>query len=157
MNEPYRIEDEPLPSSLDKSAVNPLFPLLGLMFGGAWLAWPWFAFNAAAMGSPTRKREWQIVAGALLGSMVLALLVIWADREHVVSTYTVRFAILGLQVWKLGCAYKLQTMQSRTFELFEYYGGTPRNGLVLVIASSLLRSVVLGLVEGNLFLLLVLA
>src|SRR5262245_5445757 len=60
----YQIADEPAPSTFAKYAVNPLFPMLAMMFAGVWFAWPWFAFNSFAIGSPTRRAElaW-LVAG----------------------------------------------------------------------------------------------
>ena len=61
----YTLADEPQPSGLQHLVVNPLWPLFGFMFGGAWLAFPWYVFNGFAMGSPTRKRE-AAVAGATL-------------------------------------------------------------------------------------------
>ena len=53
----YAIADEPEASRLAHLTVRPSMPLLALMLGGAWIAWPWFALNAYAMGSPTRRRE----------------------------------------------------------------------------------------------------
>jgi len=41
----YRIADEPRPGALSQLAVNPLWPLLAVMLGGTWIAWPWFALN----------------------------------------------------------------------------------------------------------------
>ena len=55
MSRAYHIADEPAASPLSKYAVSPLWPMLAVMFGGAWLAWPWFAVNAFAIGSASRK------------------------------------------------------------------------------------------------------
>ena len=48
----YQIADQPIDSSLRDHVVRPGAPLLAVMLCGTWLAWPWFAFNAIAMGSP---------------------------------------------------------------------------------------------------------
>ena len=53
----YQIADEPIETSLRAYVVRPSAPLMAIMLGGAWLSWPWFAFNAIAMGSPTRRKE----------------------------------------------------------------------------------------------------
>ena len=41
----YRIADEPRPGAMEHLAVDPLWPFLAIMFGGAWLSWPWFVFK----------------------------------------------------------------------------------------------------------------
>ena len=33
------VADEPLPGPLQRIAVNPFWPLLAVMFGGAWVSW----------------------------------------------------------------------------------------------------------------------
>ena len=58
---------------MSKLAVSPLWPMLGVMFGGAWLSWSWFALNSFAIGSASRKREiWLIAFGLALTSGSLA-------------------------------------------------------------------------------------
>lgn len=155
----YHLADEPLPTPLAKFAAHPIFPLLALMFGGAWLAWPWFALNAVAMGSPTRGKEARWLGAALLGSVVIALVVVWAAQQELMSAYGVRLSVLGLQVWKLAFAYRLQMLQDRTYELFVYYGAEPvstRPALAVLVLAGLVRSSLLDQV-GSLFLVLVLA
>ena len=54
----YRIGDEPQPGPLAQVAVNPVWPLLVVMFGGADLSWPWFALNSLASAALTAVRSW---------------------------------------------------------------------------------------------------
>lgn len=134
MSDVYRLPDEPKASGLSRWAVQPFWPLLGMMVGGAWLAWPWYVLNGFAMGSPTRRRELLLVVAGLaviplpVSGAGLLLLAGW-DRDWVVQ-------ITGLLVilWKLGISYWLYALQSRTFELYRYYGGAVANGgLPLII------------------------
>lgn len=133
----YRIADEPVPGRLASVAVNPFWPLLAGMLAGFWLALPWFAVNAAAMGSATRRREWAWVAGgaavsALLGGALLLAL----EREAIVLR-GFRYALVGLVAWRLAVAYAVFTLQQRSFELHRYFGGAARNGALLVVAAAL--------------------
>lgn len=128
----YRILDEPRPGALANLAVNPLWPLLAVMFGGTWLSWTWFAVNAFAVGSPTRWRELGLSVGGFVGTtgLVLALLVL-AD-QGIVEGVGIAYALVALVVWKLLVSYWLYALQSRTFALFEYFEGTAKNGLAVV-------------------------
>lgn len=133
MSDEYRLPDEPKASGLSRWAVQPFWPLLGLMIGGAWLAWPWFALNGFAMGSPTRRRELVlVVVGLLMTPLPIAaaglLLVAGWDQTWVIQ-------IMGLVVilWKLAIAYWLYALQSRTFEIYRYYGGGVANGGIALV------------------------
>ena len=53
----YEIIDEPRASRASSLAVDPLWPFLATMLGGAWLGWPWFLVNSHALGSSTKGRE----------------------------------------------------------------------------------------------------
>jgi len=131
--EAYRIADEPRPSPISHLAVNPFWPLFGLMFAGAWLAFPWFILNARAVGSPTAKREIALSAGALLGAAAIVMAMLFADGQNLLTASTVRYCLLALTVWKLGFAYWIYVTQARTFSIYEYYGGIARNGLFIVL------------------------
>ena len=52
----YAIADEPIETQRRHLVVDPSGPLLAEMVCGTWLSLPWFAFNAMAMGSPTRRK-----------------------------------------------------------------------------------------------------
>lgn len=137
MSAAYRIDDEPRPSKLAHLAVKPLWPLLGLMLAGSWLAWPWFALNSMAVGSPTARKELAWLAAAVVGSLLLIAAILYLDNQHVlVDNRQAKYALLTLTLWKLGTGYAIFTLQSRTLELYEYYGGILRNGLIVVLAAA---------------------
>ena len=129
----YRIEDEPRPGPLAHLVVNPLWPLFAVMFGGAGVSWPWFVFNGLAVGSPTRRREIVLAVGGFLGSFALILAIVALADAELLSRLGVRYAFLALTVWKLGVSYWLYTLQSRSFGLYEYFGGRARNGVLVVV------------------------
>lgn len=134
----YRIADEPAPGALANIAVNPLWPLVAVMFGGVWLSWSWFLLNGLAVGSPTRKREWAwIVAGLAVSAALLYGLFSLVDSGLILEKY-VKYAFLLVVVWKLGVTYVLFSLQSHSIELYEYYGGRLRNGAYVIIAAYLL-------------------
>lgn len=136
MSSAYRILDEPRPGALSHLAVRPFWPLLGLMLGGFWLALPWFVFNGIAVGSPTRGREILISLGGLAGAAALTFGIFALDGAGWIdSRLEVKLALLVVLVWKLGVAYALCMLQSRSFELYEHFGGRVRNGLLVVLAA----------------------
>lgn len=141
----YRIIDEPRPGLLAQAAVRPYWPLLATMLGGAWIGIPWLVINGLAVGS---SRRWQLVLvglGGLVGAVLLALgIVVLASTDVLTSRMGIQLGMLVLMVWKFGIAYVLYVMQSRDVDLFEYYRGTVRNGLFIVVAAFFLRSHVLG-------------
>jgi hypothetical protein len=148
----YQILDDPRPSGLAHLAVNPLWPLLAVMFGGTWLSWPWFALNGFAVGSPTRRRELALAAGGFAGSLALALGVLVLVGAGVVRGVGISYALIALTVWKLGVTYALHTLQVRSFHLYEYYGGATRNGIGVVFLGGLLgRKAVLAAVAWPLW------
>jgi hypothetical protein len=133
--ESYRIADEPRPSSLSRLAVNPIWPLLGMMFGGAWLCWPWFALNALAIGSATRRAEIVTLVFGAAATAASAAAVGTLLQNGSIGEQQLPYAVLSLITVKLLVAYRVQLWQSRSFELFEYFGGAAKSGmLVLVLA-----------------------
>ena len=129
----YRLPDEPLPSGLTRYAVDPMWPLLALMLGGNAFGLIWFVVNGLALGSPTRTREWVLVAISLLGS---AGLVFGLDSLAIAGWLQgseLRYAALSIITLKLATAYAIYMMQSRCFEIWEHYGGMARNGLPLLL------------------------
>lgn len=140
----YRLPDEPRPGALAHLAVHPTWPLFGLMFGGAWLSWPWFVLNGFAVGSPTRRRELLVVLLGLAGTALLVAGVMFAGGSHVIETRrAIRWAMLVPTGWKLAITYALYILQARTFEIHEHYGGVVRNGILVVVASTFVAPVVL--------------
>ncbi|MEM7352080.1 MAG: hypothetical protein AAF657_14870 [Acidobacteriota bacterium] len=135
----YRIEDEPQPGAWTHLVVDPMWPLLAVMFGGAFISWPWFAINGFAVGSPTRRRELALAAGGFVGSFLIMIVILALAGQGVFGEVGVRYALISLTVWKLAMSYWLYVLQSRSFSLYEHFGGTVRNGLVVVFLAYFLR------------------
>lgn len=142
----YRIEDEPQPGAWTHLVVHPMWPLLAVMFGGAFVSWPWFAVNGFAVGSPTRRRELALAVGGFVGSLVITVAVLLLASKEILSAAGVRYAMISLTVWKLAVSYWLYVLQSRSFALYEHFGGTVRNGLAVVFIAAFARGRVLAAV-----------
>lgn len=156
-NSTYRIDDEPRPGALARMAVSPFWPLLGLMLGGTWLGLPWFAFNAIAVGSPTRTRELTLVAVGIAGSVVICSMILHAmDVGYIRSKAGMQYALLVVLIWKLAIGYALFVQQSATIELYQYYGGVlSRFGIVvLLLATFVLREPIVNAIAQPLWFLL---
>ncbi|ANM31398.1 hypothetical protein ABI59_20210 [Acidobacteria bacterium Mor1] len=125
----YRIADEPRPGGLQHLVVSPIWPLLAVMFAGHTISWVWFAVNSIAMGSPTKKREIGLVVAGFVGVLLLRLGIVLLVGAEAVSDPYLTLPVMLLQ---LGMAYALFTLQSRTFGIYEYFGGIARNGLMVV-------------------------
>jgi hypothetical protein len=153
----YQIADEPIPPDSLKSLVcRPSAPLLAAMVCGAWLAWPWFAFNAIALGSPTKRRELIACAAGALGSAVLAIAILVLVRVGVIeSRLALEVALLGVTTWKLGVAQYVCKLQSRTFEVYTFYGGGVRSPRLVLTAGMYLRTLVLGLIDHPVWIIIV--
>ncbi len=145
----YQIADEPTPSDVLGNAVcSPSGPLLATMMCGAWLAWPWFAFNAIAMGSPTKRRELAMVGLALGGTIVLAIVVRALVGAGIIeSAFVLQLALLGISAWKVGMAYAISTVQTRAFDVYTLYGGKVARAMVVLILGQYLRRLVLGVTD----------
>lgn len=144
----YSIADEPAETPWTKYVVDPSAPLLAAMVCGAWLALPWFAFNAIAMGSPTQRREIGLCVLTAVVTAVLAVGVIALRERGAIESLTVlRFCFLGITAWKLGMAYVIQSMQERTFHVYEYYGGPVRSSGAALGAGYMLSGFVIGLID----------
>ncbi len=148
----YRIIDEPRPSGLSRFAVNPVWPLLGIMFVGSWLVFPWFAFNAFALGAPKRK----LLAIAAIGVFPALLAIIWALGTALYSEWigesTLRYLILSLVAIKLGAAYWLYYRQAPAFEIFSYYQEVPNTGIWVLAAAYFLEARLIGpAIDGSIW------
>jgi hypothetical protein len=136
VSETYRIADEPTPGRLGRLVVDPFWPLLGVMLAGFWLALPWFALNAAAMGSATRRREWAWLAGGLAISAVAGSALLYGIDHSLVGVRTARYAAIGLVAWRLAVAYAVFSLQQASFELHRHFGGAARNGVLVVVLAA---------------------
>ena len=145
----YAIADEPTETSWRHLVVNPSAPLLAEMLCGSWLAIPWFAFNAIAMGSPTKKRElWLCGAAFAVTAVMASVLIALVNRDIIESRTAIRLCLLGIVSWKLFIAYTINVVQSRTFSVYEYYGGAVRSGSAIIATGYLLRDFVFGLSDN---------
>jgi hypothetical protein len=148
----YLIADEPVDSALRDYVVRPHVPLLASMLCGTWLAWPWFAFNAIAMGSPTWRREVALAAAAFAGTFVLAAIVLMLSYLGVIPNGApLRLALLAVTTGKLAFSYYLSVVQDRTFHVYEYYGGRVRNASRVLSAGWLISGFVIGLSDHPLW------
>jgi hypothetical protein len=131
----YQIADEPAPSTLARYAVNPLYPMLAFMFAGVWFAWPWFAFNSFAIGSPTKRAEvaW-LVAGLIVPSAV-GWALLFARGANALPQASAPYIGLVIVVLKIVVVYAVFLLQSRTIEIYEYYGGKLVNGVWPLLAA----------------------
>ena len=148
----YEIADEPVETDLRQYIVDPNAPLLAAMLCGAWLALPWFVWNAYALGSPTRRKELALCVAtlgvtALAGYIVLAL---W-DREVIASRTALQLALLGIVTWKLAMAYVISLVQARTFHVYAAYGGAVRPATYVLAAGYALSGFVVGLSDSPLW------
>jgi hypothetical protein len=130
----YHIIDEPRPRPISHLAVNPLWPFFGFIFAGVWLSWPWYVFNGYVVGSPTRRRELGITLAGLAGVPVILVGFGYLVGLQILPEASAPYIRLVLLLWKIGVTYWLYILQSRTFEIYEYYGGRVRNGILVVIA-----------------------
>ena len=148
----YRILDEPTPGALAAYVVNPTFPMLALMLAGTWLAAPWVAFNALALGSPTARREIGLAIAMLAGAFLLVFGLLVANEQGLIGQHSIAYWALIPIVWKLGFGYWLFMLQIRTFHLYEHFDGRVRNGLfVLLLGAFVVHKYVLGLVHDQLW------
>jgi hypothetical protein len=130
----YALPDEPQSSRLERWVVDPMWPFFGLMLGGLWLALPWYVFNGIALGSPTRGREWLALTAAAVGSALLALAIFYAAGSGWLEGVGLRLSLLSLTLLKLGMGAAVYSMQARSFEIWQHFGGVARNGILLAIA-----------------------
>lgn len=152
----YQIADEPVETSLRAYVVRPSAPLLAIMVGGAWLSWPWFAFNAIAMGSPTRRKEIALCVAAFAGTALLAALVIALARSGVLPPGAPeKIGLLVVRTFKLTITYYISTVQDRTFHVYEYYGGPVRGAGWVLSAGYWVRGLVIGVSDDPLWIIIV--
>ncbi len=154
MSAAYRIVDEPR-SRTQLPAFNPFWPLLAMMFGGAWLGVLMFAFNSWSLRSPTLKREMALALAIVLGSPLLLLLLAMLPSLGLLPDSGIKYALLVIVVWKLGLAYWILFLQQNPYALFEYFeeraAGTSRSaqaGALVVVLGGLIKTNVVGAIDS---------
>lgn len=148
MSSSYRIVDEPTPGTLTHLAVNPLFPLLSVMLVGIGFAWPWFLVNGLAIGSATRRRELLLVVAGFAGAALFSALLASAQMQSLVKPSLMPYLDLVGIAWALGISYAIHGMQFVSFQIYEYTGGSVRNGGIVLIMGMLLVRRLLPLLPG---------
>lgn len=157
-NGEYILIDEPRPGALSQAVVNPVWPLLAVMFAGGGVSWIWSIVNTIGMGSPTKRREIALAVGGFAGALGISLLVMYLVGAKVLPKEAFKYGLLALTVWKLAISYWIYFVQSRTFGVYEYYSGPVRNGLmILIIAYAVTRPLLKSLNASPLGLLLYMA
>lgn len=147
----YRIPDEPLGGGLRGWVIEPFWPLLAVMFAGAWFSAGLFAINAWFLRGPTWGREIALAAAMLVGTVVLVLTIDAIYASGMLSERTLKYAFLVIVVWKLALAYWMFFLQQTGFALYEYFGGKAQSGLLILIAGAFLRSYVTSAVDHPLW------
>lgn len=147
----YRIADEPQPGALARHVVDPFWPLLAFMVSGAWFGTLWFGFNAFALGSASKKRELIALALGLCSAAVVLWGIVTLNDGGVLALRPAQYALISLPVIKLGFAYLVHRMQSRSFELFSHFGGEPKNGAALLFGSMIAGNWLMVSLDSRLF------
>lgn len=135
----YVLADEPAPSGWAQYTVRPFWILLALMLVGAWLAFPWFIFNAHAVGSPTKAREMGLSVAYFACAVVLAILCIAVVELGLLPKDSLKYLVLLVLALKLGLGYWVTMLQARTFSLYEEFGGVVRSPVLFMIAGFMVK------------------
>jgi hypothetical protein len=135
----YKIIDEPAPSPLTKLSVNPVWIFLASLFAGTGVGLLWFLLNSFAIGSATKRREMLFVAIGIAGTPLIytALGALW--NAGFLDAAWAPYLRLGVTAFQLTMIYLLHLTQQRSFELFEFFGGTPRAAFIPLILLSVAR------------------
>lgn len=148
----YAIADEPHDTPWKHLVVSPSGPLLAQIIVGSFLALPWFAFNAFALGSPTKRKELLLCALQLIVTVALGTLLLWADdRELIESRTLLQLLTLAILTWKIYIAHAITTIQQRGYQVFELYGGTAKAATFIIAGGILARPYVQGLFDDPLW------
>lgn len=139
----YRIIDEPAPTALERTIVNPIWPLFASMFAGSWLAFPWFVVNAFALGGGRRFADLGIAIGGWLVSGLILVGILQLLSDMTLTERGLPYALLAPVGVRLVVVYWLFLRQLQTFEIYTHFGGVTRNGVFVVIAGALLRGSVM--------------
>ena len=120
--------------------VNPIWPLLAIALSGAVPGLLWLAYNAYAMNSATRSREFIVAASGIVGAALIAGLLFGLRAS--IPPQVFPYLLLLLIAWKMMAGYFVYLDQDRNLDLFQYYGGAVRRGLLPMIGIAFLGRVV---------------
>jgi hypothetical protein len=116
----YLIKDEPTRIG-NAFVMNPFWPLLGIMLGGAWLGAVLFGLNAWFLRGATWRRELVLLVAMILGAGLIAMLIGMAASAELLPKEAVKYALLAVTVWKLAIAYWVFFLQQISHSLYEYF------------------------------------
>lgn len=143
MSVAYRIQDEPIGDRRGLPALDPFWPLLAMMFGGAWIGTAAFAYNAWVLRGPTWTREIGLAVATLIGAPVLLFGLGILRSSDLLPGSSLQYAFLLIVAWKLGLAYWMFFLQQNSHALYEYFGGyhgrAAQLGVLLVFAGGFLK------------------
>ena len=140
----YKILDEPEPSTLAQYAVDPYWPLLATMLGGSWIGLPWYAFNAHAIGSATKRSELTWAIASPLVSVAVAFVAFTAVELLGLPSRSYAYVFAGLIAIKLYFAYRIHFHQAKSHAIHEHYQGSSKSGLAVVLGAAFSRALLLG-------------
>ena len=141
----YHIQDEPIGGQRRVPALDPFWPLVAMMFGGAWLGAATFAFNAWMLRGPTWLREIGFAVAILAGAPLILIGLALARSAGALPGAAFDYAMLLIVAWKLGLAYWIFFLQQSSYALYEYFGGAANRaravpiGALLVFAGGYLK------------------
>lgn len=153
----YAIADEPRPSAIQGLVVDPMWPLLAVMMAGGLVGFGWLILNSFAVGSSTRWKETLASAAGYVGATTIVALLSITELDHGFPSAVAPYVVVVAVTRKLAFAYWVSMRQYQSIELFEYFGGAKRNGLVgfmlvlIILAPTLvgvLRSYGIGALAG---------
>lgn len=145
MSVSYHIQDEPIGGRRAVPALDPFWPLIAMMFGGAWLGTAAFAFNAWVLRGPTWGREMGLALATLIGAPVILFGLAILRSADMLPGSALYYAMLLIVAWKLGLAYWIFFLQQNSYALYEYFNGAANQarvvplGALLVFAGGFLK------------------
>jgi hypothetical protein len=143
MTKGYKLPDEPEPSALSRFTSDTHWIFTASILGGNWLGAPWFAFNAHAVGSATKRRELVLAALLPITTMSAGLLLEWIIRRFHLPDRTLNYGIVAVFALKAALLYEVQRRQAVSVGIHRYLGRKMTSGAVLVAVGYALRSVVI--------------
>lgn len=144
----YKIPDEPEPNALTRLTSDPDVIVTAGMMGGNWLAAPWFAFNAYAVGSATRRREYACAALLPVVTIAGGMLLLFVIERFGLPARVLNYGALAVFALKFALLYELQRMQSVSVGIHRYLGRSVLTGWPLVVVGYLARGAVIDLAFG---------
>lgn len=138
----YKIPDEPVPSAATRLTCDPDVIASAGMMGGNWIAAPWFAFNAYAVGSATQRREMITAALMPVVTSLAGMLVVYVVGRLGLPTRALYYAVLLVYALKFVLLYDVQRRQAVSVGIHKYLGRPVLNGWLLVLVGWVARGAV---------------